>query len=38
MTVLNVADAGIVEGETWYLRLEGILGFVVVVVLIECQR
>ena len=25
MTVLNVADAGIVDGEIWYLRLEGIL-------------
>ena len=25
MTVLNVADAGIVDGEIWCLRLEGIL-------------
>ena len=25
MTVLVVADAGVVEGEIWYLRLEGIL-------------
>ena len=25
MTVLNVADDGVVIGETWYLRLEGIV-------------
>ena len=25
MTVLVVGDAGVVEGEIWYLRLDGIL-------------